>query len=267
MKRSICKLCLQEADLQDSHLLPRAIYKLFRSSASPNVGPIHVSAKNVFHTSSQVKAHLLCTACENLLNRRGERWVLPLIAQPNGQFPLNQILLKTSPDVAFADTLAFSACKNPEINVDALAHFALGVFWKASVHDWSRSNGNEQINVGPFAEKLRSSLISGNAVEVPEGFELTVGVLPTPVKANFAYSPISGGKHNMVQSYHFYVPGILFTLALGREITPEACFIRNPLHPIILSDLSSIIEEGPRTTYFEGKAAKARRSRPGTPIS
>ncbi len=86
MTRGNCKLCLNEAELQVSHLLPRAVYTLFRSK-SPNPNPILVTSQNVLQTSNQIKAHLLCSRCEDVLNSRGERRVLPLLAKPSGEFP------------------------------------------------------------------------------------------------------------------------------------------------------------------------------------
>jgi len=48
-----------------------------------------------------------------------------------------------------------------------------------------------------------------------------------------------------VSTYHqflFYVPGIMFVLSVGNQITDyerQLCFYSNPLHPIIVADLAS----------------------------
>lgn len=257
----ICKLCLCEATLQDSHLLPRAIYKLFQSRTSSNSNPILVTSENVLQTSFQVKAHLLCTSCEERLNRKGEKSVLPLLAQQDGRFPFLDLLRRYSPDCWIENTAAFATNKNANIDPGALSHFAIGIFWKASAYDWSKRNGNERIYLGPYAEKLRLFLLAEEFIALPDGAVLTIAVLPEPVKTMLAYSPIPGPKQDMIRSFRFYVPGFLFTLSIGRCLQPETCFLGNALHPILLSDLSGDIEAAPRDTYFLGKAAKRARGK------
>jgi len=237
MIRGNCKLCLSEAELQDSHLLPRAIYKLFRSDKSPNPNPILVTSQNVLQTSDRIKAHLLCSQCEELLNAKGERWTLPLLAKPNGKFPFFDLLLQRPPDCYVDRTAAFAASRNANIDVGSLSHFAIGVFWKASVHDWTKNNGNEQIRLGPYGELLRSYLLADGALRLPDGIALTVAVLPPPVKTILAYSPLVGDKQEMIRTFRFYVPGFLFALSVGRSLEPETCFVGNPLHPILLRNL------------------------------
>lgn len=172
MIRGNCKLCLSEAELQDSHLLPRAIYKLFRFDKSPNPNPILATSQNVLQTSDQIKAHLLCSECEELLNAKGERWVLPLLAKPNGKFPFFDLLLKRPPDCYVDGTAAFAASRNANIDVGSLSHFAIGVFWKASVHDWIKNNGNEQIRLGPMASYLGRICLRMGRSDFPMGSHL-----------------------------------------------------------------------------------------------
>ena len=54
MPTGTCALCMQMKDLQDSHLLPRAFYKLARSAGEKNPNPIVVTPIVAMKTSKQV---------------------------------------------------------------------------------------------------------------------------------------------------------------------------------------------------------------------
>lgn len=67
-----------------------------------------------------------------------------------------------------------------------------------------------------------------------------------PEKAVIAFNmPIRRGQ-NPFRQFLFYIPGIIFILSVGNLISLEdkqACFFSNPLHPIIVADLSRNIFE------------------------
>lgn len=74
MPRGICKLCLQEKDLQESHFMPRALYSSgkkrmeFATRSGSGFDPV------------ELKAHLLCFDCEQRLGQNGESEVLRHVA-------------------------------------------------------------------------------------------------------------------------------------------------------------------------------------------
>src|ERR1017187_6381686 len=72
-----CRLCLQEASLQQSHLLPKSAYRYLRMvGGRGNPNPTFLSATRLVQTSQQVKDYLLCAKCEDRFNNQGERWCL-----------------------------------------------------------------------------------------------------------------------------------------------------------------------------------------------
>src|SRR2546422_6754097 len=71
-----CALCRQPSELQDSHLLPRAIYRDLRMPDLPNPNPIIGVPTETGPRQEQVKTPLLCADCEARFNRNGEKWVL-----------------------------------------------------------------------------------------------------------------------------------------------------------------------------------------------
>jgi hypothetical protein len=83
MQQGKCRLCLEEKQLIRSHLLPRGVYDYFRTAGSD---PIILSEKLIIQSSRQLQDYLLCAECDNLLSKRGESWVLPLLAKIDGTF-------------------------------------------------------------------------------------------------------------------------------------------------------------------------------------
>jgi len=68
-----CALCLETKEVVSSHLLPAALYDYCRP---PGGNPIAFSTER--ETSRQMQHPLLCRQCEDLLNKKGEMWILGL---------------------------------------------------------------------------------------------------------------------------------------------------------------------------------------------
>lgn len=252
MEIGTCKYCLQpNLSLVESHLAPGALYKLCRA---PDLEPVMVTTEVVMSSSRQLKHPLLCAECDGSLSRDGEDWVLPLLATIDGKFPFYDILQKVPPDVVDGETRGYAASRNPDIDVPKLAHFALAVFWKASVHSWSGTRTDPQIELGKYGEELRKFLRREGPF--PKYMGLTVGVLPSPVKEISFCQPYRGSVAE-VHNFMFSVPGISFALSVGRKIgdAKENCFHSNPLHPIVVADIAGDIK-----AVFQKVAATAHKS-------
>lgn len=124
----------------------------------PGGHPISVGSNLVIETDRELQDYLLCVDCEDDLNKGGETWLLPLLSRYKGPFPFYDILSKVPPDVVDGDMAAYAASRNPEIHVDKLVHFSLGVFWKAAVHPWSSLRTGPMIDLGGYAEPIRKYL-------------------------------------------------------------------------------------------------------------
>jgi hypothetical protein len=142
MKQGTCKLCLTDKELQESHLMPRSLYKKARGSGGRgNQDPHVVTAKGRRPTSHQVTDHVLCRECEDRFNKNGEDYVMRLVTKQNGQFPLLDMLNKVGPQQSGNGWVAYSAAGTPDIDRDKIAYFAISVFWRASVHTWEQESG------------------------------------------------------------------------------------------------------------------------------
>jgi len=135
--------------------MPRALYDLCRA---PDSEPVFVSSELMVQTSRQTQDHLLCEGCDTSLSTNGEDWLLPKLATLNDRFLLYEILRKVPPDAVEGDIAIYAAARNPEINVARIVHFAMGIFWKASVHPWKKGRTEPRIELGPYSEKLRMFL-------------------------------------------------------------------------------------------------------------
>jgi hypothetical protein len=227
----ICKLCLLEKTLCESHLMPTGLYRFCRR---PDCDPVLITSKVMMPTSRQTKHRLLCEDCEMLLNRNGEDWVLPTLATTEGGFPFYSLLQKQSPLFDEPGATAYAVSSNPEIHREALVHFALGIFWKASVHSWKQGSISPRIDLGLQGEYFRRFL-RGQA-GFPQNMALLLEVSPPPVGAICFTHPVS--RRTKPEMFFFYVPGMMFTLWRG-DLTEEqrlTCLISNRQGPVVSVD-------------------------------
>lgn len=161
MPIGVCKLCLQQRELQDSHFIPRAVYKCLRTPKDKNPNPVVVGRRITCTTSRQMKDYVLCADCEERFNKNGETWMMRQLW--NGQrFPLGDRLNVALPHYTFerAETLVFSGTA-VGIETAKLGYFALSVFWRAAVHAWKMPHGEKtrKINLGFAEEPIRKFLL------------------------------------------------------------------------------------------------------------
>lgn len=211
-----CRLCLKEAALQDSHLLPRSAYRYLRMlGPRGNLDPIFLSANKLLQTSRQVKEYLLCSDCEDRFNNRGERWCLRNCDRGQGRFGLRKILASHVPRWDHNGFQVYDGVDMADVDVESLAYFGLSVFWRAAVHRWKTPDGTVKIDLGPYEEPLRRFLL--DEVLFPGKILLTVrvsdlgNVMWTPVQKN------SAGFHSLT----FGMLGLVFNLAVGSKIPHE----------------------------------------------
>lgn len=256
MEIGTCRYCVQpNKELAESHLMPGALYDL----CEVNGEFVMATSKSVSFTGRHLKHPLLCVPCDGSLSVNGENWVLPFLATLEGTFPFFDLLTKIPPDVVDGDVRAFAVSRNPEIDWQKLAHFAMGIFWKASVHSWRRGEIEPQIDLGPYREEIRRFLRSEGPF--PRYAALTIGVIPKPVKEISFTQPYRGS----VREYHhfvFHVPGVVFTLSVGKQIgaAKTTCFYSHPLHPIIvgnnLGGVKGVMREATKNAHISKRIAE-----------
>ena len=233
-----CKLCLRDGvELQRSHLLSAAIYRILRDDGvSPNPNPVLITPEGRVQSNQQQWAHLLCRPCEALLSREGEDWVFRHGMKQDGRFPLAELLRRSQPSVGTPEehTRLYEAALIPGINSAAITHFAIGIFWKASVYGWN-TDGSIPVNLAGYGDQFRHFLL-GEA-DFPKEAVLAVLVREGGPMDRLTHTP-AGSSGPDISTYQFPVPGFSFVLTLGKNISErisQYCFVRGNGKPIVIT--------------------------------
>jgi hypothetical protein len=234
---AICKLCMERKPLVSSHLIPGAVYDLCSNDRGEH---IFINSKVAMYSSREVQDYLLCYECDNSLNKNGETWMLPKLAKTDGTFPLLDIVEKVPANAVLADgAAAYIATENPGLSLAAIVHFALGIFWKASIHSWKEKKTEPMIDLGLYGSRI-AQFLKGKA-NFPEHMALLMS-LARRDKANVnGGSQPARGRCKTAHNYSFCVPGVQFSLYVGKQISNEAkalCIQSSALHPILVDDIS-----------------------------
>lgn len=225
-------MCLRQRHLMSSHLIPAAIYDYCREGEHH---PIRVGDGFVVSTDRQTQDYLLCTDCEDVLNKRGEKWISDKLATWERRFPLYDALTKRPPLFDEDGMAVYLGEQNPEIEVDKLVHFATGLFWKASVHPWKAGTSNPRIDLGPYSEEIRKWLRKES--KFPEFIHLIV-VVEKPQKAQITINDPFEGVRQGWRKFLVHVPGVLCMMAVGKMVDESirALAITNTGNPINVSE-------------------------------
>jgi hypothetical protein len=224
-----CPMCLETKEVISSHLIPAAIYDYCRSGAEK---PVRVGDGVVMQTDRQVQAHLLCSACDQMLNKHGETWANTKFARSGGSFPLYDLIT----EVPAIEADFYSTTKNPKVDREKLTHFALGIFWKASVHSWRGGDKTPSIELGPYSDSIREWLRGESGF--PNYVCLSIGI-SRPQTAAIVFRPPVETRVDGTRFFSFVLPGAIFVLNTGKTIPSELkalCFWSSPDHVIIVSD-------------------------------
>jgi hypothetical protein len=246
-----CKLCLKSKPLHESHFMPSGLYKYCRSD---ELSPVQIFPEVSMPTARELKHPLLCGECEDRLNRSGETWVIPLLADIEGNFPLYDLLKPATPVINEAGIQAYRAHEVPGFRYEDVTHFAMGIFWKGAIHPWRKVGTDSWIELGPYTEPIREFLLGG---PFPEHVYLGCYLNPPPVKQISFVFPWTQDRVEP-RVHCFYIPGTLFALRIGKFMRAEekTCLYSQPEHPIIVFDVSSMIEPHMKKVALKSKKSQ-----------
>jgi hypothetical protein len=123
----------------------------------------------------------------------------------------------------------------PDIDVQKIIHFGMGMFWKAAIHSWKGGVVEPRIDLGPYAESIRKYLRCESGF--PKHCYLVVNVAP-PDRAQISLFAPYLAENKGWHVYYAYVPGLLFMPNVGRTVAdgPKALSIsHNSDRPILSS--------------------------------
>ena len=215
-----CRLCLNQAKLQDSHFIPKAAYKLIRGEGT-NPHPLVVQPGKVVQTSAQTRAHLLCHECEQRLHHQGEDTFFRYCYRGPGKFRLLNMLRAHTP---LLDNDQFAAYVVPDSEtslIEQIGYMGLSILWKSAAHGWRDGDSTlPSISLGsPYQEQVRQYLLNAGpfpehgamVVEASDENNRLIAMIGTPATLKLP-------KHYL---HWIDISGIRFNLLMGARLTPQ----------------------------------------------
>ena len=214
-----CALCCEPNKiLQDSHLIPRAVYEVCRTPDLKNPSPVIVTKKVVLQAPHQISDYLLCKNCENRFNSRGESWILARLPR-DGVSPLYGALSKLQSVGSYGEDRLYVTAGCPDIDTQKLVYFAMSVYWRASVQRWKHLGGEVGIQLGKYEEPLRKWLMDEDSF--PRNMAIVVCIPPSPQALAMTYGP-RAMQNSRFHVFTLYVPGVEFILFVGNRLPEDA---------------------------------------------
>lgn len=218
MTSKTCALCGSATPLRRSHLLPKALYRMCRSTrANPN--PVAMGTKRAHLTSYQAASELLCATCEQRFSRLGETYVVGGCYRPNGHFMIRDAVLASEPEAIVTGWPFYRATSISTLDTEALRFFAASVFWRASVARWMVPALEPLRNSLGKYEKAFTEFLLGHS-QFPAAARLLLWIsseLDPPRMLTFPRVQRGSGHH----SHDFYIPGLHFFLVVGGRLPTE----------------------------------------------
>lgn len=241
-----CRLCLQEnVDLQNSHILPKFVYKRLRPKNSKNQNPIVIRNDIASQSSWQAKTYLLCRDCETLLKKMGEDYVAENAYLTRDNFPLRQLLEVRAPHLIKGSPpnldKVFTGDALNGIDIEKLIYFGASVLWRFSTGSTLSSVG---ARLTPLEEnQLREYLLQSTLL--PKNIAVHLVIARRPLDPSgldygaIALSP-TGAASSSGKDIRFAVCGLIYHFFFLNEESKmhEATSLTNRV--IMLSDITQL---------------------------
>ena len=238
MPTGVCKLCLQTRPLQDSHYLPKGAYKINRAPALKNASPVVLSNEQLLRSSAQLSDYLLCSDCEQRFSRNGEAWVLGNVPRNYGEkFPILDALNAETPLLVDGGTKLYAGAKVKSLDIQKIVYFAVSVFWRGAVHQWTSSLRSEapEVHLCAYEETIRQFLLGTSPLS--DDVALTIFVCPNGSVLNAMLVPWESHLPECSR-YFFYVSGLGFVLHFADKLPQnfrKVCAYHSPDGVIVVS--------------------------------
>jgi hypothetical protein len=214
MGQRVCPLCQITKPLTDfrkSHFIPAGLYH------SGKKGLQYGTRFGSGRLEREIKDLLLCSGCERLLDKGGESYVLSHIAaKVKGDSPLHRALRLALPRASYPDVSRFSG-DDLGIDMNKFAHFALGIVWRATTHDWTMPDGTilpRQV-IGDFEPPIRSYLLGGS---FPPDTSVIVIVCSDDESRRTWTTPTIMIEANCL-NFRFLARGVFFRVMMGYQLS------------------------------------------------
>ena len=154
VKRGSCKLCLEEADLCNSHYLGRRMYSLIRKLGDRI---IMLSPSRIMPTDMQITDYLVCSTCEQKFSNRGEKYATSLVNRGGSFMPLD--LMEKCGTMRTQGAESLYRARDLGLDAATLGYYALSVVWRGT-HVWPAFRGTTVggLQLGIHGEPIRAFL-------------------------------------------------------------------------------------------------------------
>lgn len=211
-----CRLCQSEAKLINSHLIPKAAYKFVRNPPAEGGDPpvkIDTREGSANYNEKQVTNFLLCTTCEDLFSKNGEKTLGKLWAT-HAEFPLLDSLTQDALIVTGERFSIYDPLKIDKKIRDALFYFAVSIFWRAHVWSWGKQTDSYRKALGVKYELSFRQFLLGRA-GLPD--VKLILILNDSYTLNGLISMPYAGKAGSCHVHNFDLLGMKFSLIVGRH--------------------------------------------------
>jgi len=218
----ICRLCLKERELKNSHFISKAAYKHLLGGDGKNQNPYLVNEQLSVQTSNQITAHAFCAECEDRFNKCGETTFFQYCYQSDGTFRLLDELRKMPPIEENKTHIVYRVPDSLSNIIPQLAYFGTSIFGRSAAFPWKlRGKLIDGIQLGKrYQEEFRKFLLHEDSfptnaalvIELSVENNRLVNLFNTPSRTNEA------GIHQ----YWFFIAGFHFRLFVGARIPSDA---------------------------------------------
>ena len=216
-----CALCGLKKELQNSHFMPKFLYRELKKPFPANYGGVLlVDDDKAFYVGKEIKKYLLCADCEHKFSQNGEDSVAREIMTQNN-FPLLEKLRPLKEKYLIEPCFHVKELQPiPLINCNAFFYFALSIIWRATITDWSfgdtsvtgKIRSQDQANIALFLRSSCNSVVSNIAVHVSACNDNPPAFFTPP---NFTENPDNS------YAYKFFIQGIRFVVLMGTTVHNE----------------------------------------------
>ena len=209
MTIGICRLCEKEAEIQNSHYIPSALYP-------KNTRLEYSTSTAVGMTEKHVTDLLLCRECEQRFSRNGESEVLRHVAaKSRKRFPLRDKMSIAHAREEYPDIQRFAGY-DFGLDMDKFAYFMLSILWRGAAHRWTKMDGTftTPLQLGSFESPIRNYLLGG-PFPVDTAIIVIVGSDETSRNCWFAPAPFDDFG---LLNFGFHAMGVYFRAIMGSPL-------------------------------------------------
>jgi hypothetical protein len=200
-----CALCNKNANLQNSHLIPKWAYRrILENDPEKPRAPVAITDGNAVLSNKQTTAYLLCAECEQRFSTC-ENYVARLTELENGQIKLFAYITRSDTPKRKMASL------NKDVDVEQLVYFAASVLWRGCVI----TGGCE---LGVYEPKFRQYLL--NQAPFPPEAIITLGLFEESKDFDTLgwVSEPASKKASPVWVHGFLLTGLVFRCLVGKTL-------------------------------------------------